>query len=57
MRQNEKNSEVMLALSLIILISCEMTGKSLDLFGIHFLICKIMGLGLVVTVPFSFKII
>lgn len=51
MRPHKKNSElgrwvVILALSLIILISCEMMGESLDLFEITFLICKIMGLAL-----------
>lgn len=51
MRPHKKNSElghwvVILALSLIILISCEMMGESHDLFEISFLIGKIMGLAL-----------
>lgn len=39
------------------LISCEMMSKSFDLFDIIFVICKIMGLALIVTILFSFKII
>lgn len=59
-RQNDDSSGFVkaawIAVLSVSLISCEMMGKTLDLFEIPFLICKMMGLASVGTALFSFKI-